>query len=88
MCPEVEIKSPGFIVLVAKMNLARSPPATTAILAVLQGSYWMLITLSTSGGPSLGPCLQLSTHLYFFLAPPPRVFTTTLPVMRKNKTLD
>ena len=82
ICPEVEIKSPGFIVLVAIINLIRSPLATAAILAVLQGSYWMLITFSTNGGPSLGPCRQLSTHLYLFLCPPPSVLTTTLPVIK------
>ena len=39
MCPDVDIKSPGFIVDVAVMYLTLSPLATRAILAGWHGSY-------------------------------------------------
>lgn len=67
MCPEVDIKSPTFMLEVAIMYLTLSPLATKAIFALRQGSYCKFKTFSTSGGPSFGPTRQLSTHLYFFL---------------------
>lgn len=68
--------SPGFIFSVAIMYRSVSPCPTMAILAVRWPSNMTSITLSSCGGPSVGPSRSYFTQWNLCFTPPPIPFAT------------